>query len=358
MAGIDVSRPVLLVEDDDDHAALFRELFVRTGLAGEVWRAKSLAEGCQMAAVTEPGVIVLDLGLPDSSGRETIQAIETALRQYPVIVLTANTEEALSFDAVRGGAQDYLVKGHFTPDLLKRSVRYATERKRALLELERKNEEVEAFASLASHDLQSPLRRIHEAAEALSEELGEATGDAAFFLGTLKDSTARLQLLVSDILRFSRIGKEALNPVPVPLESVVEGALSLLSGTTTSASSAVRVADLPEVVGDERLLQTLLGNLISNAVKYVRNTEPVVWITAEERERTHIVHVRDNGIGIPAEQCERVFEPLVRFVSSEEFEGNGLGLSACRRIVEAHGGRIWVVSEPGKGSTFSFTLPK
>lgn len=350
------SSPLLLVEDEEDHAALFRELYEETGLEHELVHAPSLSAACDIAQSTNPWAVVLDLGLPDAVGLDAIEALERRLPGTPLIVLTADSTEAVSIEAIRNGAQDYLVKGHLTPERLNSCLRYAVERNKMWLDLDQKNREIEAFAAMASHDLRSPLGRILQSAELL-QELIDVDGDAEILLRGLHTDAERLQRLVDDILRFARLGSAGLRLETFPFVQAVRGAMTLLDPAIGDAS-VVLADDLPVVVADEGLLETLLQNLLANSLRYTREEQTKIWISSEEDADFYVFRVRDNGIGIPDTDVERIFEPLARAVSCAQYQGSGLGLAACRKIVEAHRGKIWAVPGQETGAVICFTIPR
>ncbi|MCA8955334.1 MAG: response regulator [Planctomycetes bacterium] len=349
---------LLLVEDNDDHAELLCDL-LQDSDRGSVQRAKSLAQALERIREGNPRVVLLDLGLPDSKGLPTLAAVAQQFPGVPLVVLTANSNRSDGIEAIRSGAQDYLVKGAVTSEMLDRALRYAVERKQLWLELEQRNRDVEAFAAMASHDLQGPLRRIRQVTTELVEVLGAGMSDEwlSMLQGLGRDATA-LDLLVRDMLRFTRLGRGALEIGPIDLGRAVEAALGGLDDAMARGDITVHYDGLPQVRADRRMLEALLKNLLENGAKYVRGRTPELWVSVDELPREHVVRIRDNGIGIAAEHLERIFEPLVRVAPPGEFRGSGLGLATCRRVVEAHGGRIWVESVPDQGSTFCFTLPK
>lgn len=351
--------PILLVEDNDDHAQLFSELYDATQLGNRLIRVASLAEARQALEEVQTWIAIVDLGLPDAAETSAVETLGTAYPHVPLVVLTTNADTKVSIAAIRAGAQDYLVKGEMTPDALARSIRYAVERKRIFLELERRNREVEAFASIASHDLQSPLRRISRAAAEVRAACGAALGEEEeFWLEILETQPRRLMSLVDDLLHFARAGAEGLQVVEFDLQDAVRDALGRLADAVEESRADITIDGLPRVRADRNLVTTLLQNLLGNALKFVHTPPPRVRVSAVDRGDRHEVRVVDNGIGIEPRALSQIFEPCKRAVTQNEFEGSGLGLATCRKIVEAHGGEIRVASELGAGSTFSFTLPK
>lgn len=224
-------------------------------------------------------------------------------------------------------------------------------------ELKRSNDELEQFAYVASHDLKEPLRMVSSYVKLLAEEYaGRLDEEADKYIRYAVDGATRMQTLIDDLLAFSRIGKteEALSSVS--LASVAAAALANLESAVRESGARVEIAALPTVVGYEPGLTQLLQNLISNAIKFRGKERPLVKVFAVAREHEQEIVVQDNGPGIQPEFHDRIFRLFQRLHGKQDYPGTGIGLAICRKIVECHGGRIWVESEPGKGAAFHFTL--
>ncbi len=227
-------------------------------------------------------------------------------------------------------------------------------------ELTASNLELEQFAYVASHDLQAPLRNIGSFASLLDRRYRDQLSEEANeFLRFIRDSVAELQGLIDDLLQLSRVSPQNRQLAPVPLADAVHRACEHLKQTLEESNTELTVAPLPEVLGDVRLLTQLFQNLIGNAVKFqAPGQRPQVKISAERQDNGDWrCEVADNGIGIAAKQLEKVFQIFKRLHTSDKYPGTGIGLALCRKIVNLHGGRIWVESTPGVGSRFIFTLP-
>lgn len=227
-------------------------------------------------------------------------------------------------------------------------------------ELERSNAELEAFAYVASHDLRQPLRVVSNYLSLLERSLKDLLDDETReFIGFARDGALRMDRLIVDLLEYSRVGRKAQPFAPVSLSETVDNALFNLEMAIGDAGAEIRVErPLPTVAGDDNELERLFQNLIGNAVKYRLPDRPsLVTITCAEHEEGWRIDVTDNGIGIAEEHRERVFGIFQRLHRRDEYEGTGVGLAVCKKIVEHHGGRIWVEAAPGGGSRFSLTLP-
>ncbi len=245
-----------------------------------------------------------------------------------------------------------------TAELLETLRRAQTELDQRAQELARSNADLEQFAYVASHDLQEPLRMVASYVQLLARRYrGKLDEDADTFIRYAVDGATRMQALINDLLAYSRVGTRGKEPVPVPLEKCAERALSHLRLALEESGARVEVEPLPWVKGDETQLAQLLQNLVGNAVKFRGGRPPRIRVSATREGDTVTVSVEDNGIGIEPQYHERIFAIFQRLHGKEEYPGTGIGLSICKKIVERHGGRIWVESTLGQGSTFRFTLP-
>ncbi len=225
-------------------------------------------------------------------------------------------------------------------------------------ELARSNADLQQFAFVTSHDLQEPLRNISSYCELLARRYGGALDeDAREYLGFISGGSRRMQGMINDLLAFSRvlhISERA--PERVDLETVFSWAIMNLNTAIRESGAQITHDPLPEIAANQQEMIQLFQNLLGNAMKYRGADPPVIHVGCSESEDTALFSVRDNGVGIAPEYHEQVFRIFTR-LHGREVPGTGIGLALCHRIVEKHGGRIWVVSEPGKGADFRFTLP-
>ena len=225
-------------------------------------------------------------------------------------------------------------------------------------ELKQSNEELEQFAYAASHDLQEPLRTVSSYLTLLERRYGdELDGDATEFIEFATDGADRMQDMIQALLAYSRVDTSGESFEPVSVSTLLTSVTQSLDLKITEASATVSVPDTDATVaGDENQLAQLFQNLIENGITY-NTDEPEIDISVHRDETDIAIEVTDNGIGIPADQQEGIFEVFHRLHTREEFTGTGIGLSICRKIVDRHDGDITVDSEPGVGSTFTITLP-
>jgi PAS domain S-box-containing protein len=225
-------------------------------------------------------------------------------------------------------------------------------------ELNRSNEELEQFAYVASHDLQEPLRMVASYTQLLSKRYkGRLDSDADEFIAYAVDGAKRMQQLIQDLLMYSRVGKRGLEMVGISSEMVLQQALANLSGAVAESGAVVTHGPLPEVMADEVQLVQLFQNLVGNAIKYRGPEVPRIHVSAAKiGAQKWLFSVQDNGLGIDPQYFERIFGMFQRLHKRNEFDGTGMGLAICKKIVERHGGAISVESELEHGSTFHFDL--
>ncbi|MBD1883692.1 ATP-binding protein [Microcoleus vaginatus] len=224
-------------------------------------------------------------------------------------------------------------------------------------ELARSNAELEQFAYVASHDLQAPLATIASYAQLLEKRYKDQLDtQGSKFIGNIVQGCTRMQTLIDDLLEYSRVGRSRKPFELTDCNHAVEQALANLQGAIRETKAVVTYSELPAVMGDISQLIQLFQNLVSNAIKYRHDAPPVVHITACRQEENWLISVSDNGIGIAPQHQKRIFQIFQRLHTQREYSGTGIGLAICQKIVELHGGCIWVESEPEQGCTFHFTL--
>lgn len=225
--------------------------------------------------------------------------------------------------------------------------------------LELKNEELDAFAATAAHDLKAPLRHagwlcryvVETYADRLDDEIMENLDEIATSMWRMTD-------LVEDLLEYARAGNIEGKLEPFRLGEIAERVVSSLEGELKASGGRVELGELPTALGHESGFTQILQNLIANAIKYRGDKPPVVEVSASSQDDMWLMTVKDNGIGIAPKHHKRIFAAFKRLHSNSEYAGTGLGLATCAKVVERFGGRIWVESELGKGATFHVTLPK
>jgi len=345
-----------------------------------ILEAETGAEGLNLCHTETPQCVFLDFQLPDIDGLEFLQE----LRQHhgegeiPVIMVTSRGSENLAVQALKTGAQDYMVKANLSPEALERALANALGKASLILrieahrlELERSNQELEQFAYIASHDLQEPLRMVSSYLQLLERRYKDRLDkNAQEFIWFAVDGATRMQRLINDLLAFSRVGTRGKEPVPVDCDAVLDKVLTDLSVVMGESGATIQRNPLPTILADETQLGQLFRNLIGNALKFRGTSSPVISISAhkiepglpvyeEPREDNRVEYqfsFVDNGIGFDQKFADRIFLIFQRLHNQEEYQGTGIGLAVCKRIVERHGGTIWAESSPGHGAEFMFTF--
>lgn len=236
-------------------------------------------------------------------------------------------------------------------------LRNVTELEQTKNELELKNRELSQFAYTVSHDLKEPLHTVSSAIEMIQESYrGKFDADTEKLFSYVFDATQRMSKLVTDLLDFDRIGK-GTGIGEVDFGKLLAAVLEDLSAQIRESGAEITVEKMPVLLGFETELRMLFQNLISNAIKFSQSPGPPVIHVSAKKKGDWEFCVRDNGIGIPTKYSEQIFNVFRRLHSTDEFEGTGIGLANCKKIVDLHGGEIWVESAPGEGSSFYFTIP-
>lgn len=269
--------------------------------------------------------------------KSKIAALEQLLDTYENIV-TEQTEKLLAEIAERRKAEDAVVEH--------------------ARDLARSNAELELFAYAASHDLQEPLRMVASFVQLLERRYkGKLDSDADEFIAYAVEGSSRMKRLINDLLAISRVGGRNREMNILDMESILTLVLGEMNETIRMNSAIITHDPLPALVANHTEMVRLFEHLIENAIKFRGKTLPSIHIGAEKREYDCLFSVRDNGIGIDSSYFDKIFRLFQRLNNRELYPGTGIGLAECKKIVERHGGRIWVESEPGMGTTFYFILP-
>ena len=270
---------------------------------------------------------------------------------------TVYRNEAGEVQGVFAAARDVTERKRIEEELARHREHLEELVKQRTEELTRSNEDLEQFAYVASHDLQEPLRIVAGYIQLLERRYkAKLDKDAGDFIAFAVDGVSRMQNLIQDLLAYSRVGTRGQRMAPTDCEKVLDRSLANLGMAIRESGAAITHDPLPTVTGDEAQLVQLLQNLVGNAIKFRGERKPEIHIGAKPQDAHWLFWVKDNGIGIEPQYLERIFIIFQRLHGRDQYPGTGIGLALCKRIVERHGGRIWVESEVGRGSTFYFTL--
>jgi len=302
----------------------------------------SVAEKAQLVAAERALVNILE----DFSGEKT--QLELAQRAVLNILEDLEVERAEVERVNRQLQKEIEVRKHAEESLREYSA-----------ELARSNADLQQFAYVASHDLQEPLRAVSSFSQLLARRYqGKLDSDADDFITFMVEGATRMQTLINDLLAFSRIGTRGNPFMLVECETILQAAKKNLAIAVEESGAVITYDPLPALLADPMQLTQLFQNLFSNAIKFRRPEEtPRIHVSSKRQNEGWQLSVCDNGIGIDPRYFDRIFIIFQRLHGREKYPGTGIGLAICKKIVERHGGRIWVDSEPGKGSTFHFVIP-
>jgi signal transduction histidine kinase len=354
---------VLLVEDDADDAKLVMSALQNAGFKTTHEVADTREAFTRRVRSAPYDVVLADYNLPQWQGLESIDILDEQGLDIPVVLVTGSLGEERAVECIKRGAANYVLKDHLTrlPLIVRTALeerRLRQEHRRAQDELLRSNRDLEQFAYVASHDLQEPLRMVGIFTQMLAGHFqGQLDEQTSRYMGFVIDGATRMQTMIEDLLTFSRVGRGGVQRVTIDCEEVLRKALINLAGAIEESGAVTDYETLPVVAADPGLLLQLFQNLIGNAIKFRSAEPPRIKVWARQKGKEWVFAVRDNGIGISPEYAENIFVIFRRLHTRQEYPGNGLGLAICKKVVEQHGGRIWVESQLDQGSTFQFTLP-
>ncbi len=358
---------VLLIDDDEDDRLLTQALLRRVPETRyEIDLAPTWEEGQSGLMASAHDVYLLDYAMGARTGLDLLQDLgKERASVTPIIFLTGTGNRSIDLEAMKAGAADFLVKGQATASEIERSIRYAIERAAMVAELRRhssdlarSNAELEHFARSVSHDLKGPLTIIMAHLELLEMSEGYTLKhEAKHSLELASLAAVRMARCIDDLLESACDGQGQARIRSTDLNQTVRSVLALFEGELKVTGGRVRVDPLPDVPADPVQLEQLLRNLVGNALKFHGDKPPDVHISAERTESGWRIRIKDQGIGIPPQDLERVFQLGQRASNAQEIGGTGLGLAICRRIAVQHRGQLRVKSTVGQGSEFLLDLP-
>jgi signal transduction histidine kinase len=362
-AGSGLKLRALVLEDEPADVELALRTLRLADLQVTADVAQTAEEFSDFVRKNSYDVILADYKLPGWNGMESVEILRQEGLDVPVILVSGALGELTAVECIKQGAADYVLKDHLArlPESVRRAMRerkLREDHKRSQEELARSNQDLEQFAYVASHDLQEPLRMVATYTQLLAERYrGKLDADADKYIHYAVDGALRMQKLVQDLLAFSRVGRHGLALENTDCNVALQEALGNLEAAIKESGAIVERTQLPVLVADSSQLVQVFQNLVGNAIKFRGSEPPLIRVSGELSGKESVFSVADNGIGIAAEHRENVFVIFRRLHTHSEYPGSGIGLSICKKIIEQHGGRIWVDSEPGRGSIFKFTLP-
>ena len=358
----------------DDRRENLRALAVTLADAGaDLIEATSGNEALTASLERDFALAIVDVRMPEMDGYELAEILrgDERTKSLPIIFVTAELpDEPSVFRGYEAGAVDYLIKP-YAPQVLLGKVRVFLELDRQRAELLRQRErledvvdelgrsrlELEQYAHVASHDMKEPLRMVALHMQMLARDYGAALDERARgFIDSAVAGALRLGKLIDDFVALTRVSGTATDFREVACAPLVQEVLADLSQQIGRSGAEVTVQALPTVFGDHTLLRIAFRELLDNAVKFHGGEAPRVEVSAAQEDRSWVFCVRDNGIGIDPDFQDRIFTLCQRLHPPHRYEGAGVGLTIARKIVERHGGRLWVDSEPERGAAFYFTL--
>ena len=355
---ISLPLTVLVLEDNPaDFGILRRRLQQIPTFAIEVLHCEDAPTALDRLSHGGVDCLFLDYQLGAVTGLDVLRTLRAAGNDIPVIAFTGSGNESVAVELMKEGAQDYLSKAEASTEALQRAFTHAIDKARLVRQVADKQRELEQFVQVAAHDLKAPLRRTKMFGQLLKEEAdGMLPPQAEQYLDIILTNTVQMQGLIEALLAYAQLGRSSIALEPVNLATVMENVRANLESVVLESGCRLEIRAMPTVLGDATALLQLFQNLIGNALKFRGEDPPIIQVSAHRSKDTWQILIQDNGIGIPAQQHERIFEAFTRLQRQDQYEGSGIGLAICKKIVDQHRGQIWVTSEPGQGATFHCTL--
>jgi signal transduction histidine kinase len=352
---------VLIIDDDIGDRMQIRRALAKSGVAHELVEASNMEEALQACEEKPFDTVIVDYNMPGLNGLGGIARLHERHPLLPIIMSTGQGCEQVAAEAIKLGALDYILKSDINEQTVRRAIESAMERASLNRKLAGQQEALENFARILAHDLKNPIASVIGFADLNEFELQKQDFDRERVLQSCRRigrAARSMQAIIETLRQYTQLDSE-VKFEPVYMRAVVESVMENMERTIRERGADILYEDLPTVRGSAPQLAQLMQNLIGNSIKYCEAEKPVVRILARKQPDGNgdwLFEVCDNGIGIPARDCDRVFDPFKRLHSASRYEGTGLGLAICRKIVERHDGSIWCKSAEGEGTSFFFTL--
>ena len=342
-------KKILLIEDNPDDLMHIAEMIRNSGVNVVVYAVCTGEEAMHHLIEHKPHCTIIDYRLEAEDGLTILVEMKRLSPFHPVIMMTGQGNEELAATSIKEGASDYVIKQHLTELFLKNTIDNAISRSALEEKVAEQEEDRRRFLGILVHDLRGPLKNIELLSDAAIEDA--ASGDfneMSVALVSQKKMAKRAADLINTLEKYALLNAKVTFS-SVSLTDIAEAAKENISFSISKQKATVIVGRLPTVTGHHAQLTQLFQNLIENGLKYNESIQPTV--TMEQEDNATVV-ISDNGIGIPEKQWRTIFEPLKRLWGVDQYEGTGIGLATCKRIVERHDGVIWCTSAEGEGSRF------
>jgi signal transduction histidine kinase len=360
---------ILILEHEPDDIELLQYELKKGGLP---YMSQVVQQRDQFEAALRdyrPDLVLSDYVLPDFDGATAFYITKEIAPNTPFIIVSGTIGEENAVELIKAGVTDYVIKDKLFTVVTKivRALKESREQKekkdqaeklaKYAQELERSNRELEEFAYVASHDLQEPLRMVGSFLQLLQRKYaGKLDKNADEYIRYAVDGAYRMKRLIGDLLNYSRTNRE-WTIGQVDIAAIIRDVLKNLAASIQESGAMIHVGEMPQLAADPDQMLRLFQNLVGNAIKFRREEDtPVIEIDARRDDAHWLFSVQDNGIGIDPQYAEKIFVVFKKLHNNVRFEGTGIGLAIVKKIVERHGGKIWFESQPGKGTTFYFTL--
>lgn len=352
---------ILIVDDSKEDREIYRNFFLEhKDTKWVILEAVTGEEALEIIDTTKLDAVLLDCMLPKIDGISVLKKLRKDNPHLAVVMLTGGGTEIMAAQALKEGAHDYLLKENINGRTIVEITKAAVIQADTHAKIEEQRQVLKNYAGILTHDLKAPIRNIFELANLIEHAIEqEEYNSLREYNDYLQKSAKTAYNYINTLNQYNQIGRENIQFTEVNVEDLLQNVLRNLNSVIVQSNAEVTYDPLPEIICNEYQMEQLFQNLVSNGIKYCRNPVPRVNIRAEENVGSWVFSVEDNGIGISEKHASEIFNMFKRLHNMQgEFEGSGIGLAICKKIIERHHGKIWFISEPSGGATFFFSISK
>ena len=348
---------ILLIDDDAGDRKIIARYLKKTEITFTIEEAMDVEAGMTLASNQVFDCVIIDYLMPGIDGAEGIKLLKKINPYLPIIMATGDEDPRIAVEVIKNGADDYLSKNELCSAELELIICRAIEKSRMQAQIEKQRESLENFSKILAHDLKNPIQTIIGFSELIQQDIAQKTYDSCEeMISHVIASAQRMNELIDALRNFSNLETSIMSSIS--LEEILSNVETDIARSLEESKTVITKENTAtQITVDRTTMQLVFQNLILNSIKYCEQ-EPRIHISCSETEDSWIISLSDNGIGIDPQDAKKIFRPFIRLHPQSKYQGSGLGLSTCQKIIDLHHGNIQCLSNPDQGITMQITLPK